>query len=179
MSNPFHIALTGHRPKKLGGYNIYTPSYQQLQRDLEQYIHFQLRTHETIVGHSGLALGADTIWSKAILAVRDQCPDRVQFHAEVPFKTQYGRWFKKDDIDFWHQQMRSADDYTLYSDADELTGREVANALDDRNNGMIDHADVLLALWDGSNSGTGNAVAYAKSIGRPIQMVDPKQYFGE
>lgn len=173
-----HIALTGHRPTKLGGYDTSLPSYRKLQDDLEQFIAYQLQSYDVIVGHSGLALGADTIWSKAILNMRQKHPNRVQFHAEIPFMEQHNKWFKKSDIDFWLEQVNSADYKTIYMDSNtELSTKNVVKALDDRNIGMIDHADILIAVWDGSSGGTGNAVHYAKSINKQIQYVKPSLYF--
>jgi len=172
-----HIALTGHRPNKLAGYDITTPPYKRLQQDLEQYIRYQLRFHDTVWGHSGLALGADTIWSKAILAMREQFPGRVMFYAEIPMYSQADRWFKTADIDFWKEQIQTADSSTLYSYQDTYTDQEAAEAMNDRNIGMIDQCDILLALWDGSSGGTGRSVRYAKSIDKPIQKIDPRGYF--
>lgn len=178
LTKTLHIGLTGHRPKKLGGYNINTEPYQKLQADLEQYILFQLQSVDVVVGHSGLALGADTVWSKAILNMRDKFPDRVKFHAEIPFMTQHNKWFKKSDINFWHKQVDTADNKTIYADfKTDVTNAQAGKALDDRNNGMIDHSDVMLALWDGSKSGTGNAVNYSRSVNKAIQFIDPKKYF--
>ena len=176
--NILHIGLTGHRPTKLGGYNISTPEYQKLQSDLEQYIQYQMQFYDLIVGHSGLALGADTLWSKAILNMREKHPDKVKFHAEIPFMSQHSKWFKKSDIDFWHEQVKTADYTTVYADFDkEVTNAQAGKALNDRNIGMIDHSDVMLAIWDGSTSGTGNAVEYSRSVNKPIQFIDPKSYF--
>lgn len=177
-SSIIHISLTGHRPTKLGGYDISQSPYKKLQDDLEQYIQYQLQSHDIVVGHSGLALGADTIWSKAILSMKEQYPGRVEFHAEIPFMTQHSKWFKKSDIDFWHEQVNAADGQSVYADFDSsVSNQEAGKALNDRNIGMIDHADILLALWDGSHGGTGNAVKYARSNQLPIQFIDPKNYF--
>ena len=176
MTKEIHIALTGHRPNKLGGYDIQTEPYQKLQADLEQYIRFQLETYQTIWCHSGLALSADTIWSKAILSMRETYPVRVKFHAEIPMTTQSSRWFKADDINFWTQQVEAADETTLYSEQTEMTNYEAAKALDDRNIGMIDNADILLALWNGTSGGTKNAVDYATKINKPVVQINPNKY---
>jgi uncharacterized phage-like protein YoqJ len=37
-----------------------------------------------------------------------------------------------------------------------------------RNEWMVDNADSVLALWDGSDGGTGNCVRYANKVGKPI-----------
>lgn len=176
-----HISLTGHRPTKLGGWNMNQPGYANLQRDLETYIEKNLAVYDVVWGHSGLALGADTIWSKAILAMKDKYPGRVLFHAEIPMLEQPEAWFKKSDINFWHEQVSRADDKSIYGS---LAGKSDAERkglavrfLNARNGGMLDHADVLLALHDGTKGGTGNAVAYATKIGLETITVHPNVYF--
>jgi uncharacterized phage-like protein YoqJ len=42
-----------------------------------------------------------------------------------------------------------------------------------RNEWMIDHANVVVAVWDGTSGGTANAVKYAKKIKRPVWRIDP------
>lgn len=181
MEKILHIALTGHRPKKLGGYNINTQAYKDLQQDLEDYILYQLDNNDIIIGHSGLALGADTIWSKAILAMREMYPGRVKFHAEIPMMTQSTVWFKESDISFWQTQVNSADFKTVYGDLSDYPESERKNEavklLDIRNKGMINNCDILLAIWDGSPSGTGNAVEDARKSNIPVVEVDPAKYF--
>ena len=38
-----------------------------------------------------------------------------------------------------------------------------------RNAWMIDRADGVVALWDGSPGGTSNAVEYARRTGKPVE----------
>lgn len=177
-----HIALTGHRPTKLGGYDLSTPGYTAMQRDLETYIERTLAVHDVVVGHSGLALGADTIWSKAILAMKVKYPGRVLFHAEVPMLEQPDAWFKKTDIDFWHEQIRRADAQTTYGSLKDLEtsvrNRKARDLLLARNVGMIEACDVLLAIHDGSTGGTAHAVGEAKKRNIMTVTVHPKTYFG-
>lgn len=42
-----------------------------------------------------------------------------------------------------------------------------------RNEYMVDLADVVIAVWDGSNSGTGNCVKYAQKCGKEIIQIAP------
>lgn len=176
-----HIGFTGHRPNKLGGYDLSKPSYMALQHDLEVYIERNLAVYQTVVGHSGLALGGDTIWSKAILAMRAKYPGRVLFHAEIPMMEQASVWIGKQDVAFWHKQVESADFKTVYGS---LAGKSDAERrhlsakyLNLRNEGMLGHSNVLLALWNGTSGGTGNAVAYAKKTGLTTYIVHPDVYF--
>ena len=40
-----------------------------------------------------------------------------------------------------------------------------------RNRHMVDQADLLLSVWDGSPGGTGSTVAYARRQGVPVRAV--------
>jgi uncharacterized phage-like protein YoqJ len=42
-----------------------------------------------------------------------------------------------------------------------------------RNEWMVDHADEVVAVWDGTSSGTANCVAYAKKVGKPVWRIHP------
>lgn len=42
-----------------------------------------------------------------------------------------------------------------------------------RNRYMVDQADVLIAVWDGSPSGTGKTVRYAHQQGKSVTVIDP------
>lgn len=45
--------------------------------------------------------------------------------------------------------------------------------MDKRNRYMVDHADYIIAVWDGKPSGTGKTVMYAQSKGKVIIKVNP------
>lgn len=177
-----HIGLTGHRPNKLGGYDLSAVGYAHLQEDLETHIERNLAVFDVVVGHSGLALGGDTIWSKAILAMKDKHPGRVLFHAEIPMMEQSSAWFKQSDIDFWYEQVDRADFKSVYGSLEGIEDKQKRKFLSSkfmnlRNEGMLDHSGVLLALHDGSSGGTGNAVAYAKKTNLVTHTVHPNVYF--
>ena len=38
---------------------------------------------------------------------------------------------------------------------------------------MTEHADSVIAVWDGSKSGTGNTVRFALKRGLPVTILDP------
>ena len=46
--------------------------------------------------------------------------------------------------------------------------------MDKRNRYMVDHADVLIAVWDGSPSGTGKTVRYAHQQGKSVITINPR-----
>ena len=44
--------------------------------------------------------------------------------------------------------------------------------MDKRNRYMVDHADYILAVWNGCPSGTGNTVRYAHKKGKTIIVIN-------
>lgn len=186
LNNITHIALTGHRPNKLYGYNLNHPKYKELQLILETIIEKALTRNQIVVGHSGLALGADTIWSKAIFAMKTKYPDRVKFHAEIPMMTQSDVWFKQSDKDYWQYQIDNADMSSVYDSefsqykethTEQESKYRAIKALDKRNKGMMEHADVVIAVYDGTKGGTRNAVNDVKRLGnRPLIVIHPETF---
>lgn len=180
--NKIHIGLTGHRPQKLWGFDLDTLEYEGLQDRLELIIDQLLTEYETVVCHSGLALGADSIWSIAILNKREEYPNRVKFHAEIPFMGQPMRWFG-DSYDFWFYQVEVADYKTVYLKEDEYENWDtvqfytIAKALDDRNKGMINNSDIMIAVYDGSKKGgTYNAIQDIKKQGKYLLTYHPDDF---
>lgn len=164
-----HIALTGHRPPALDGYRLTTPFYDRLRQRLESVIDSALTDHDVVTLHSGLALGADTVWSQVILEKRSQNPGRILFMAEVPCPGQASKWVSQTDRAFWELQQSTANKVNVYSDHYSRT------CMQDRNIGMVNAADLLVAVYDGSGSGgTANAVRYAHSAGIEVLTISPE-----
>ena len=164
----FNIALTGHRPPKLDGYDLRTPFYRRLQDRLEAFIEAVADDDTVVVCHSGMALGADTVWAHAILAQRGKHPGRVLFIAHVPVMTQSDQW-PKASADHWRELVAQADNVRVYSDA------YSPRVMQERNVGMVDAADALIAVFDGTRGGTGNAVRYAEESNTPVVLVRPDE----
>jgi uncharacterized phage-like protein YoqJ len=112
---------------------------------------------------SGMALGVDQ-WL-AWLAVKRGVP----FTAAVPFKGQEARWPVEQRAKY-EQLMRAAAEHVFVSDVGFAAWK-----LQKRNEWMVDHCDVLLAVWDGSSGGTANCVNYATRVGRVIVRIDPRE----
>lgn len=175
MKNPrsFHIALTGHRPHRLpGGFDLAHPFYAALRRQLSEIVDEHLQEHAHLTLHSGMALGADTAWAQVILDLRHQHPRRISFVAEVPNPTQADRW-SASDRRRWSRSIDEADRVITYADNYSM------QSLWARNRGMIDAAQLLIAVWDGQpGGGTAGAVAYAQSRGVTVVRLDPAEIAG-
>ena len=50
---------------------------------------------------------------------------------------------------------------------------EARDCLDKRNRYMVDHANFILAVWNGKPSGTGRTVTYAREKQRAVIVIDP------
>lgn len=166
----YSISLTGHRPGSLDGYDLSTAFYRKLEAGLHRIAERALERYGSVELHSGMALGADTVWSKAALRLRDEHPDEVYFVAEVPVETQAERWIGKRDRELWAQHVAAADLVRIYGES------YSPRWLHARNQGMIEAAKLLIAVWDGSKTGgTASAVAYAEKIGKRMLRIDPEE----
>lgn len=150
-----HIGLTGHRPKDLWGYNLNDYRWQEVKSMLMGVIEEAIDRYELVVCHSGMAIGADTIWAMAIVEVKNKFPNNVKFVAEIPF---IGHIRGDSNIKTWNQLLESADEQVIYQE--EFSGW----SYEQRNRGMVDSSDIMIAIWRGNmpekGSGTWNATRY-------------------
>lgn len=148
------IAFTGHRPEKLPWGNDETdPRCQALKLQIRENI--RRKIHEGFDSFScGMARGCDFFFAEAVLEMKKQIP-AIQLQAYVPCKSQPDRWPEKD-----RQRYRS-----ILFQCDEvcLVQRVYSKGcMLKRNRLMIDRADALMSVWDGTAGGTGAAVRYAR-----------------
>lgn len=147
------IAATGHRPNKLGGYG--PPAYRKLVSLAEVYL--RLSKPEGII--TGMALGWDQAWADAGLNLG------IPVHAAVPFAGQESRWPLESQKNF-KRILDQCETVTIV-----CKGAYSAAKMQTRNEWMVDKADRVCALWDGSSGGTGNCVRYAESVNKHIHNV--------
>lgn len=168
--NEINICLTGPRPNKLFGYNIYSPKYSSIRERLAFVLSETLLNNSRVTAHSGMALGADTIWAEIILK-RKKNSDSLFFHADVPHSKQSEKWPNPNDRALYAELLSKADSSTLYSK--EYT----SYCLEQRNRGMVDSSDRLVAVWDGTiapRSGTSNAIKYyTRTKDLPYYVIRP------
>jgi hypothetical protein len=113
-----------------------------------------------------LAVGADQIFAKAVLAMRGR------LHVILP-SADYASTFTTDEERATFARLLSSSNsceelpYTAPTEeAFMAAGRAVA-----------DRSDLLLAVWDGMPAagfgGTGDVVQYARSRGKPVEVIWP------
>lgn len=166
------VSLTGHRPPKLAGYNMNDPYYARLQERLVKVIEALATRYQQIECHSGMALGADTIWAQAIIKMKQKYPNIVTFIADIPDMNQASRW-PIPSQEHWKNLLESADEIRQY--AYNHPEKSYAYILNQRNIGMISACDILLAVYNGDKTGgTANGVKDGIRMKKTIVTIDPK-----
>jgi len=151
------VAISGHRPNKLGGYNLPNPTYIKVCRAIDKQLR-ELKPSKVI---SGMALGIDQ-WT-ANIAIKLGIP----FIAAIPFEGQEKKWPESSQKIF-HKLLSKAADIVYVSPPGYS-----ASKMQIRNQWMVDQCDTVLAVYDGSGGGTGNCIEYARSVGKKIIIIDP------
>ncbi|RVC70408.1 DUF1273 family protein [Mesorhizobium sp. M00.F.Ca.ET.038.03.1.1] len=144
------IAATGHRPPKLGGYS------DEVRAALRALAVSYLTIERPARAISGMALGWDEAFAEGATDLG------IPFIAAVPFEGHDSRWPPESRRRFARLVSKAAEVHIV----SDIPG---ARAMQQRNEWMVDRADKLCALWDGTFGGTFNCLRYAKKIGRPVE----------
>lgn len=159
------IAFTGHRPPKIGGYDNKNPLRVAVKDAigavLDRAVAKYGKTHQIVI-ISGGALGVDQ--DAARVAHKMGLP----FIVAAPCRNQDSKWPKQSQ-ERYNKMLGLAMNVVYVHDGPYRDG-----CLNKRNEWMVDHCDALVAVWDGSPGGTAHCVKYAKSAGKPIVMINPK-----
>lgn len=149
------IAATGHRPEKLGGYG------EAVRDRLRALAAGYLKAEAPLTVISGMARGWDQAFAEAAIELR------IPFIAAVPFEGQHHRWQPDGQRHFEWLCSKAA----LVKIVSHRPG---SRAMQQRNEWMVDQANKICALWDGSTGGTFNCIRYANRVGRPVENLWPK-----
>lgn len=154
------ICATGHRPNKLWGYDLSNPNYIRL-KDIFKRGLVKLNCNEAI---SGMALGVDTVFALAVLELKSEGYD-IKLHCAIPCQNHSCKW-TADSIVQYNQILEQADIVKIVTDAPYSP-----QLMQIRNAYMVDRADIVLAVWNGTPGGTANCIKYAQSKSKTIYNV--------
>ena len=143
------LAATGHRATKLGTSVAAEDALIALARR-----HLARLMPTQVI--SGMATGWDQAVAQAAVDLG------IPFIAAVPFEG-FGRKHCKETIWRFMGMLAKASQIEIISQV------PISSALQRRNEWMVDRADKMLALWDGSWGGTFNCVQYAEKKGVPVE----------
>ena len=149
--------FTGHRPQKL------RRPEQEIKKDLESAISEAIASgHTTFI--TGMAYGVDIWAGEIVVRFREKNP-ALHLIAAVPFEGFESRWTED-----WKQRYRG-----LLGQADlvrYICPRYNAGAYQRRNEWMVDHAALVIAVYNGEPSGTKNTIDYAERCGVPVRAIN-------
>jgi uncharacterized phage-like protein YoqJ len=141
------VAFSGHRPDKL----------LTSANDVYRWLLARLEAVKPSQAISGMALGTDTLGAIAALKLG------IPLVAAVAFQGQDQHWPESDRKVYSKILARAAD--VTYVSGPGYNGWKYHA----RNQWMVDHADLVLAVWDGSSGGTKSCVEYALKKGVLIE----------
>jgi len=154
--------FTGHRPAKLPWrFNETDPRCEALKKRIadavelayaEGYRHFIC----------GMALGCDLYFCEAVLALRERHPD-ITVEAAIPCPTQADAW-TAEQRQRYDRLLEQCDLETMVSE------KYTSSCMQRRDRYMVDHASLLIAVFDGTAGGTQYTMQYA--MGRGLDIVD-------
>jgi len=156
------ISVTGHRPNKMYGYNLQDKRWI----DLKEKFKTLLRDNNCDEAISGMALGVDTVFALAVLELKEEGLP-IKLHCAIPCKNHSCKWIK-ESIDLYNKILVKADIVKIVTDAEYNPW-----LMQKRNEYMVDLADKVIAVWDGTKGGTGNCVVYANKKAKEIIRILP------
>jgi len=165
MTRHKSCCFTGYRPEKLPWKDDETDAKAVLLKerlfDVAEALYQSGITHFII----GMARGCDFYFCEAVLRLREEHKE-ITIEAAIPYEEQAATWWERDRNRYFH--LVSQCDYET------LVQREYSmDCMKKRNYYMVDHASVLVAVFDGQFGGTMQTVNYAKREGLEIVEIQP------
>lgn len=159
-------AFTGHRPSKLPWrYDEADSRCVALKAVLSEQIAALANTGFTQF-LSGMAEAVDTWSALSVLDLREKNP-AIKLHCILPCKEQADKW-AASSRELYRSILDKADSIVYVS---RIYHKD---CMLDRNRFLVNHADILLAVYNGERrGGTATTVRYAQKMGREIIMIDP------
>ena len=153
------IAVTGHRPQKLYGYNLRTAAWYNLGTAMRNFLLHGVSLGFSLHCYSGMALGVDQVFGLVVLKLRSEGYP-VTLTAACPCRRMEVKW---KDSSVYNDILASADDIVYVHDGD-----FIPSCLEKRNQYLLDNADVLLAAYAGGGGGTARCISCALDRKIPV-----------
>ena len=149
--------FTGHRPEKLA-----IPE-KRLAKLLEAEIKLAIDSgHTTFI--TGMAKGVDLVAAEIVLRLRERDP-RLKLICALPFPDFGQHWG-----DGWTERFRQV---LIHADLERTICPSFSyGAYQARNEWMVRHSALVIAVFHGEPGGTKNTRAFAKRNGVPCVVID-------
>ncbi len=150
------VCFTGHRPEKL------SRSQRDIENDLEKEIRQAIADGlNTFI--TGMARGVDIWAAQIVLRLRAVgCP--IKLVCACPYDG-----FEKGWKQEWQIQYK-----TILAEADlvqYICAGYQRSCFQKRNEWMVNHASMVIAVYNGQKSGTKNTIDYAQKHGVPVVFI--------
>lgn len=161
----YTCCFTGHRPQTLPwGYNEDDPRCINLKHRLKGEILCAIHDHNIHYFLSGMAQGVDTWAAEIVLEL--QRDYSISLECVLPCRDQALHW-PYESRRRYRTILQRCNQVTL------LQPHYSRDCFQRRNQYMIHHSRLVIAVWNGTPSGTGSTVQYAKSSGRLVYTLTP------
>ena len=167
MDRRITCCFTGHRPGKLPwSYRETDPRCLALKKRLRQMTE---EAYDRGFRHflSGMALGCDQFFAEVVLQMGEERPG-VTLEAAIPFPGQDQRWLEADRVRYRSLLERCAARTVIqpwYS----------RDCMFRRNQYMVNHSALLLAVYNGGGGGTLQTITYARGQGIEVRWISPEE----
>ena len=146
--------FTGHRPEKL------SVSESEVKAALQKEIRLAIADGINVF-ITGMAPGVDIWAAEIVLELREQEDLPLKLIAASPHPGFENRWSIE-----WQKRYAA-----IMAKADfikEVSAHYSRGCYQIRNEWMVNHSARVLAVWNGSPSGTKNTIKYAQKVGVPV-----------
>lgn len=175
----FTIAVTGHRPHLMFGYDWKNKGNQLLSARIKKVLLDTLRDarkqgYQQFRLVTGMALGTDQMFAYHGITISrtDEFKDSLTVEAAIPFKGQESKWNQNSQKLYW-KLVDACQEKKIVSD-----GGFTPRSMQVRNEYMVNKANILLSVYDGKSfGGTKNCIDYAKRKGVPVKDVGLQSIF--
>lgn len=145
--------FTGHRPEKLDMEE--TEAKALMRENIEKAI-----THGYRTFISGMARGFDMWAAEVVIEMKKKHP-QLRLIAAVPFKDFHLRW-ENDGRQRFSEILNNSDLVQYVSEHYSF------DCYQKRNEWMVNHSSLVIALCNGQKSGTLNTIKYAEKANIPV-----------
>jgi len=160
-------AFTGHRPARFHfKFDETDGDCTQLKERIRGEIILLIQRGVTTF-LSGMALGVDLWAAELVLALKKEYP-QIQLVCVIPWDNQPDRWQECSRKRYFH--ILSQCDKTVH-----ISRSYTKSCIFERNRYLVERADCLLAVYDGSpKGGTAYTVGYAYKMKRLLIIIPPE-----
>jgi uncharacterized phage-like protein YoqJ len=144
------LAVTGHRPPELGGYDP-NPTADAVRRRMAEVLAAKRQLHPDIVVLTGLGLGTEQ------LAAQAAAEAEVPYVAVLPYPEPDSQWPAASRQEF-RRLLDGAASAVVLQARPPATKQLAGAALRRRDAWLAGHAHEALAVWDGQDPGVGRSV---------------------